>query len=62
MRDGELIYAPDLDAANQSIELIARLSGLWIERREVTVRNLSGHNAEVVPLSVIEGGNHTKPA
>ena len=33
--DGELIMARDLASANQAIEDIGKLAGLWIERRVV---------------------------
>ncbi len=33
--DGEPIFAPDLASANRALEIIAELSGLMIERREV---------------------------
>ena len=59
--DGEPIFVPDLDSANQAIEIIGRLAGFWIERREVTIHtsdSMLGHIAEVVKLEVIEGGNH----
>ena len=36
--DGEPIFVPDLDSANRAIEVIGRLAGFWIERREVITR------------------------
>ena len=36
--DGEPIIVPDLDSANRAIEIIGRLAGFWIERREVITR------------------------
>ncbi len=36
--DGEPIMARDLSTANQAIEDIGKLAGLWIERREVITR------------------------
>ena len=36
--DGEPIMARDLASANQALENIGKLAGLWIERREVVTR------------------------
>ena len=36
--DGEPIMARDHASANQSLEIIGRLAGFWIERREVITR------------------------
>ncbi len=57
--DGEPIIAPDLASANRAIEIIGRLAGFWIERREVTIHTpdgKSGHIAEVVSLHAVDGG------
>ncbi len=36
--DGQPIMARDLASANQALENIGKLAGLWIERREVVTR------------------------
>ena len=36
--DGEPIMARDHASANQALEIIGRLAGFWIERREVITR------------------------
>ena len=56
--DGEPLFAPDHASANRAIEIVARLCGFMVERREVTIHTpdgKSGHIAEVVSLHAVDG-------
>ena len=65
LHDGEPIMVRDHESANRAMEVIGRLAGFWIERREVTIHTpdgMSGHIAEVVSLQAVGGGKDGETA